>query len=195
MIHAEQFDEVSAILEVDTATSLEAIEKFLRGRNHTMGAHPNDSRSLADWIAAGMPGRNSKDNDPVRQLFSGLEATLVDGTKIKAKAAPRRAVGPDLLGAVLESNGKLGRCTRAWIASEKYAGGRLIRFKFENAARAENALAQMRGLGVRPASSDIVTTNRASELALTLPENRLGAAAELVAVRCALAQGGIKAPT
>src|SRR5437868_12984448 len=69
------------------------------------GGLPND-RTVAAWIAEGLPGATDPWLDPVDHTIAGFTARLASGASIGVREAPRRAVGPDLLALFAGTRGK-----------------------------------------------------------------------------------------
>jgi alkyldihydroxyacetonephosphate synthase len=93
-------DRESALAGLPGTWTLAECERFVHAQGHTLGLDFtafDGSLGLGEWIARGLPGTPDRFEDPVRAPISGFTARLHDGRRIAVPAAPRRAVGPDLL--------------------------------------------------------------------------------------------------
>jgi alkyldihydroxyacetonephosphate synthase len=110
-------DHESLLACVEGSLELAAIERLLASERVTLGLDeaPAPGVTLAEWLSHGAPGARDRWLDPVDQLLAGLDATLVDGTPLRIRPAPRRAVGPDLTALFVGARGRFGRIERAWM--------------------------------------------------------------------------------
>jgi alkyldihydroxyacetonephosphate synthase len=110
-------DRESLLASVDGALDLAAVERLLADHGVTLGLEraPDPGVTLGEWLARGATGARDHWLDPVDQLVAGLDATLVDGTPLSIRPAPRRAVGPDLTALFVGARGRFGRIDRAWM--------------------------------------------------------------------------------
>jgi alkyldihydroxyacetonephosphate synthase len=145
-------DELSQILSVPAEMTLAAVEERARERSWTLGLGPavDMEQSVRGWLAQGGPGRSSKDCDPVRQHIAGLDGIGPSGAKLRIRPAPRRAVGPDLIEALVTAQGGLGSVTRAHLVARTLVPEHCLAWSFDDAERAEQAASWICGRGVRP---------------------------------------------
>lgn len=111
-------DATSLLAEIEGTTTLAVAEAELRAHGLTLDVG-SLAMTLAEWIARGAPGARDAWLDPADHLVAGFDATLKNGTTIRMRPAPRRAVGPDLLALFFGTEGRYGTVTRAWIRVHK----------------------------------------------------------------------------
>ncbi len=90
-------DRHSLLADLDASLTLDECENLLARQGYGLRIQRQGSGTLAEWLAAGMPGARSRWEDPVDQVLVGLTARLAQGQGFTLLPAPRRAVGPDLL--------------------------------------------------------------------------------------------------
>ena len=186
-------DDTSHVAHVEGGALVPTIELELRRRSLTLGvegALPEESVSA--WLARGAPGARDHADDPVDQLVAGLEAVLPDGREMDVRPAPRRAVGPDLVGALVGARGKLGIVTGAHLVARPLTEAVELAFRFPSLSAAHAARAWIRGGGVRPASTAVVEAD--GEIALRVRLEGLPAlreASERLVRRTTAARGGV----
>lgn len=187
------FDETSRLVHVQGGVPVAALDKALEERGLTLGlAGPAPEAAVGEWIGAGAPGARDPDDDPVDQLVAGLELVLPDGRETAIRPAPRRAVGPDLVSACIGARGKLGVVVGAHLVVRPSAPGRDLAWLFPDAHLAESARAWMRGRGVRPARTRLVTVAEGAVLVVRIEgEGPVAEAAAAVATRTARERGGV----
>jgi alkyldihydroxyacetonephosphate synthase len=111
-----QIDRTSLLAEVDAATTLGACEDALLAEGFTLDLVSIERDAiLASWLADGANGARDPWSDPADHLVAGLEATMVDGSKLSIRPAPRRAVGPDLVALIVGMKGRYARVERVWL--------------------------------------------------------------------------------
>ena len=185
------FDEMSLLVHTRGETSLRAIEESLREKNCTLNlASAELEQSVRTWIDNGLIGATAVADDPVRQHIAGL--SVRSGNEIvSVKPAPRRAVGPDWIGAVIGARGILGIVEEAWISVQKLKPHEVLVFTFKEDFDARASLAHMRGHGARLAHSDISQKNGEFMLVVSLAgDSRHRAVCADVVRACARARGG-----
>lgn len=115
-------DVTSCLVGVDGEARLGELEAWLAERGHTLNIaaevleHFRDM-PLSAWLAAGMPGMRDRFADPVFAPLSGYTARLAGGRVIEQRAAPRRAVGPDLTPLFVGMQGRFGSIERATLVA------------------------------------------------------------------------------
>ncbi len=186
------YDDASLLVHVEAGASLADVEGALGERQLTLGMHQAAEQSVGAWLAEGAPGARDRDADPVDQLVAGLSAVLPDGRLLHIRPAPRRAVGPDLIGAFVGARGRLGVITSAHLVARALTAETILAFRFDAPDEAAAALAWMRGRGVRSVGSEIrVMDGEGARLAIRLdgPE-RMRRVRAAVARRIAEERGG-----
>lgn len=187
-------DDTSHLVHVEGGVRIPSLEVELRRRHLTLGiegALPEESVSA--WLALGAPGARDHADDPVDQLVAGLEVVLPDGREIDIRPAPRRAVGPDLVAALIGARGRLGVITGAHLVARRHTDAAELAFRFPSRKDALAARAWIRGRGVRPASTALVGADDDIVLRVRLEgTGALRAASEDVARRTARERGGVE---
>lgn len=186
-------DDTSHLAHVEGGARIPAIELELRRRNLTLGIEGTlPEETVSAWLASGAPGARDHADDPVDQLVAGMEAVLPDGRELDIRPAPRRAVGPDLVSALVGARGRLGVITGAHLVARRRTDTVELAFRFPTRAAAEAARAWIRGRGVRPASTAIVEADGDLVLRLRLEGSTpLREAAIDLARRVAAERGGV----
>lgn len=114
-----ELDLESHLVRASGETSLAAVERALAPHGLSLGlgpsAPPLESTTVDAWIAAGAPGAPDPWADPVDHLVAGFSARLASGAELDVRAAPRRAVGPDLFALFLGMGGRAGSITSAHL--------------------------------------------------------------------------------
>ena len=187
-------DDTSHLVHVEGGVRVAALEVELRRRNLTLGIEGTlPDESVASWLAQGAPGGRDHRDDPVDQLVAGLEAVLADGRELDIRPAPRRAVGPDLVGALVGGRGRLGVITGAHLVARARTDTTELVFRMPSRESAEAARAWIRGRGVRPASAELAEADGDLVLRLRLEGlDRVRAACIDVARRTVVERGGVE---
>src|SRR5215472_14538260 len=156
-------DTTSLLVEADGGMTLEEIERALSADGLTLGLEGEHwpqiaPMKLADWLAQGARGARDAWLDPVDHLIAGLEAELPDGKTLVIRAAPRRAVGPDLVALFVGTLGRFGRVMRATLRVHRPGSPRPITAPFDEPREpplgaAEQALLDAIERELRPGSS------------------------------------------
>lgn len=186
-------DDTSHVAHVGGGVRIAALEAELRRRRLTLGIDGTlPDESVAAWLAEGAPGARDHRDDPVDQLVCGLEAILPDGRQIDIRPAPRRAVGPDLVAALVGSRGRLGVITGAHLVARPLTETEELAFRMPDRESGEAAAAWIRGRGVRPASAVLAEADGDIVLRVRLEGlERIRKASEQVARRTATERGGV----
>jgi alkyldihydroxyacetonephosphate synthase len=109
-------DRESLLVEVSASMPLGACEDLLAAEGLTLGLDPLARETpLGAWLAQGAEGAPDAWSDPADHLVAGLEARLLDGTRLSIRPAPRRAVGPDLIALFVGAGERYGRIDRVWL--------------------------------------------------------------------------------
>ena len=143
-------DEASRIAHVGAGMGSAELEARLRPEELSLGCLA-ENESLGSWIARGAPGRRPSADDAVDQVLCGAEIMLADGRLLRIRPAPRRAVGPDLLGALLGGRGRVGVALGLHLLVKARVRHTRRTYVFSTLASAESACAWARGRGVRAA--------------------------------------------
>ncbi len=113
---AVEIDATSLLVRAGGDVDMAALEEQLRRSGLTLDVGiEGPGSTVGDWLARAAPGARDRWLDPVDQLIAGLEATLVDGRRLRIHPAPRRAVGPDLSALFVGAGGRFGRIDAAWL--------------------------------------------------------------------------------
>jgi FAD/FMN-containing dehydrogenase len=190
------FDDVSRIVHVQAGCPVGTVEAALLGRGLTLGLTTPRAPDLdvGEWLALGAPGARDPDDDPVDQHVAGVELVLPDGQELAIRPAPRRAVGPDLLGAVVGGRGALGVLLGAHLVARPHRAGHDLAFLFAD-DQAVAARAWIRGRGVRPARTHIAQVPEGQILYLRIEGTGPVARASMaVSERTARERGGVPFP-
>ncbi|MEZ4328396.1 MAG: FAD-dependent oxidoreductase [Polyangiales bacterium] len=164
-----KFDEPSRIAHVQAGMRVHALEDELRRRGLSLGAHSSArDYGVGEWLALGAPGARDNADDPVEQVVAGLELVLPDGRPVNIRPAPRRAVGPDLVGALIGARGRLGVIVGAHVVARLRVESTPVGYLFPTREGAEQALAWIRGKGVRPIRAYVEDAPEGSALRLKL---------------------------
>ncbi len=187
-------DDTSHLVHVEGGVRIPTLEVELRRRQLTLGIEGTlPEESVSAWLSQGAPGARAREDDPVDQLVAGLAAVLPDGREIDIRPAPRRAVGPDLVGALVGARGRLGIITAAHLVTRRLSESVGLAFRFPSLGDARAARAWMRGRGIRPASSAVVESDGEIVLHVRLEgADRLREASEAVARSTAAERGGVE---
>ena len=111
-------DGASLVAAVPGEMTLTHVEDLLAKEGLTLGLEPGvapGEATVAEWLAHGAPGARDPWIDPVDHLVTGLDARLADGTELRIRPGPRRAVGPDLVALFFGARGRFGAITRAHL--------------------------------------------------------------------------------
>jgi FAD/FMN-containing dehydrogenase len=102
-----EVDERSRLVHVEVGATLGTIQAQLETWGSSLMTAASPSLTVGEYLASGCAGARAVDDDPVSQAVAGLEAVALDGRLLRIRPAPRRAVGPDLIGAILASGWSL----------------------------------------------------------------------------------------
>jgi alkyldihydroxyacetonephosphate synthase len=125
-------DEVSLLARAPADLTLGALRARLGARALRLPVDGHDDVRVGDWLAAGLPGAPDPWADPVARPLAGLDAALPSGRVLRVRAAPRRAVGPDLL-SLFVGTAHLGRPLTATLRLARAGAppARTLPFRFE----------------------------------------------------------------
>jgi FAD/FMN-containing dehydrogenase len=163
-----EVDERSRLIHVEVGLSLGAVESKLGTFGSSLMTAASPSISVSGYLASGCSGARVADDDPVSQTVAGLDAVTLDGRRLKIRPAPRRAVGPDLVGAVLASGWALAIPLSVHLVARPRRALHALGYQFSSKADAEHALAWMRGRGVRPAHARLRADGEGALLSIWL---------------------------
>ena len=119
-------DRASMLVHAPGAASIGDVARALSADGLTLrraGAALPMEKTIASWIAEGLPGAPDPWLDPVDHLVAGFTAQLASGAPIAVRPAPRRAAGPDLFALFSGMQRKVGEITSAWLRVERDGGG------------------------------------------------------------------------
>jgi len=109
-----EIDRASLLVRVPGAATLTSIEQALAREGLTLGVAATDD-AVGDWLARGAPGAPSPLSDPADHLVAGVTATLINGSTLEVRPAPRRAVGPDLMALVVGARERFASIDHVWL--------------------------------------------------------------------------------
>ncbi|GAC1591013.1 MAG: FAD-binding oxidoreductase [Acidimicrobiales bacterium] len=114
-----EVDEDSLLVSVLPGTFGDVFEDDLRASHQlTLGHWPQSMQlsTVGGWLACRSAGQYSTRYGKIEDMVVGLDVVLADGTAVTTGGlAPHRAVGPDLTGLFVGSEGTLGVITRATL--------------------------------------------------------------------------------
>ncbi|MCA9583237.1 MAG: FAD-binding protein, partial [Myxococcales bacterium] len=178
-----EIDVTSHLAHVDAGARLRAVEAELQRHRLTLGLDgPFLEEQAGAWFDRGAPGSISPASDPVTQAIAGFSAHLPSGTTIAIRPAPRRAVGPDLMGAFQGAHGLLGEIRSLSLVAHPVQERETIALLFANEETARSAVAWIRGRGVRTTALESAQHAEGFLLRLTLagPATRRNTALEVL---------------
>lgn len=145
-------DDVSLLVTAQAGIRGPLLEEELLGRHLTTGHFPQsfEFSTLGGWIAARSSGAMSNRYGKIEDLVAGLRLVAPSGV-YDVQARPHRAMGPDLLGLAVGSEGALGVITQATIRVHRAPEARAFESFFFRAFR--DGLDALRGMaqdGVPP---------------------------------------------
>lgn len=97
------------------------LEDLLRKSGHTLGNSPQSlyRSTVGGWVATRESGQLSSKYGGIEDLVIGLEVVLADGSVCSIGSIPRAAMGPELVGVFIGSEGTLGIITRVTLRISK----------------------------------------------------------------------------
>lgn len=150
------FDRESQLVHAEGGAVLGDVELVANQHGCTLGAGTEEmSLTVAQWIGETRRLFGTSGDDPSAQRIAGLDVQLVNGARVSIRPAPRRAVGPDLMSLFVGTQNQVGRVLGAHLVVRTKIERASMVYRFESDLKATNALAWMRGRGVRLISSQI----------------------------------------
>lgn len=152
-------DPLSGIVTTQAGVSVNNIEAFLHQKGYTLGWYPvnKGTMPIGTYVATGGPQQYSPLYGDMRDQIAGLSAVLPNGSIFKARPAPRRAVGPDMIGLFVGGHGRpgiiTGLCLRIF---ETPRTRQTFAFNGDDPTLALSAFKTALSNGVRPASAFVV---------------------------------------
>ena len=140
-------DEVSLLATAQAGIRGPLLEEELQARRLTSGHFPQsfEFSTLGGWIAARSSGAMSNRYGKIEDLVAGLRLIAPSGV-YDVEARPHHAMGPDLLGLAVGSEGALGVITQATVrvhrAPEARAFESFLFREFHDGLEALRAMAQ-----------------------------------------------------
>ena len=111
-------DEVAGTVRVEAGVFGPDLEAAVRERGFTVGHFPQsfDLSTVGGWLACRGAGQYSNRYGKVEDIVRGLRVVLASGEVVDLGGrGPRQAVGPDLVGLMVGSEGALGVITEATL--------------------------------------------------------------------------------
>lgn len=117
MWRIQDLDTRSRLVTVQTGVTGPQLAAALGEHDLMLGHEPQsyDISTVGGWVATRACGQLSARYGGIEDLVAGLEAVLPGGKVVRSKIAPRRAVGPDLAGLLIGSEGTLGIVTEVTL--------------------------------------------------------------------------------
>ena len=108
-----KLDPISGIVTTQAGVTLRHLESFLNQKGFTLGIVPSKLHDvcMGKYVSIGGSRTYSPLYGELRDLIVGMSGYLSDGTPFRAKPAPRRSVGPDMIGLFVGSQGRYGIIT------------------------------------------------------------------------------------
>jgi FAD/FMN-containing dehydrogenase len=185
-----EIDERSGLVHAEVGASLGSIEANLATRGRSLMTAASRSLTLAEYLATGCAGARGVDDDPVGQHVAGLEAVTLDGRLLEIRPAPRRAVGPDWINAILASDWSIAIPLSAHLVARQARSLHALGYRFATEEDASSALAWMRGRGVRPAHTRLRLDAGGALLSIWLEADRLLSPMQRIVTEEARSRGG-----
>ncbi len=156
-----RYDDTSLLVHVASGCTLASLERSLqkRGCSLRLASHVG-AQSVGEWLARGALGRRQREDDPVEQVVAGLTFVTASGESVTVRPAPRRAVGPDLVSAMVGGRGRLGVITAAWLSVSLERPLTHVAILFPSFSLATASREELRRVGVRAVQSEV---SRAAE--------------------------------
>lgn len=130
------------------------LEAALRQQGLTLGNSPQSLHrsTVGGWVATGESGQLSSRYGGIEDLLLGVEVVLADGSICTLGSIPRSAMGPDLAGLFVGSEGTLGVVTRVTLRVSRLPETSLREaFTFDNLTVALGFIQEVAQSETRPA--------------------------------------------
>jgi alkyldihydroxyacetonephosphate synthase len=130
------------------------LENLLREQGLTLGNSPQSLHrsTIGGWVATRESGQLSSRYGGIEDLVLGLEVVLADGSVSTIGSIPRAAMGPELVGVFIGSEGTLGIITRVSLRVSKVPEHSLKdAFHFSNLESALGFIQELAQSDTRPA--------------------------------------------
>lgn len=132
-----ELDAASGLVTLPGTMRLSDAERWLRERGHSLHLAAIRELDVDGFVAAGMPGLFDRFDDPVGTRLAGFSARLSNGRRFAIKAAPRRAVGPDLSALFVGARGAFGTIESARLGALPLSASTPPRRHFEKLTSSE----------------------------------------------------------
>ncbi len=112
-----RLDPLSLLADVSAAVRLSEVEAWLASSGLTLGVTGANAyeASVGSWLGDGAPGARDAWLDPADHLVAGFTARFLGGHDVVVRPAPRRSVGPDLLGLVVGAKAAFAELVRVTL--------------------------------------------------------------------------------
>ncbi len=109
-----ELDLESLLVNVSAGARFSDVEAALARDGLTLDAGTHEV-TITQWLAQGAPGARSAWLDPADHLVAGFCARAPGREAFTIRPAPRRAVGPDLLGLILGKSPSVLTLESVWL--------------------------------------------------------------------------------
>lgn len=183
-------DAPSNLVHAEVGATLEDVERVIAPTGRALVTAAPKTLTLGEYLATGCAGAPSPDDDPVTQAVAGLEAVTPDGRRLDLRPAPRRAIGPDLIGGISKSGWSLAIPLSVHLTVRPKRVLHPVAHRFDRRTDAEGALAWMRGRGVRPVHTRLRQEGEGAVLSIWLEGGPLLSPMQRIVTEEAKKRGG-----
>ena len=117
-----ELDRASMLVHAPGGARLGDVQARLAAEGLALCSALPAEQTVAEWVAAGLPGAPDAWLDPVDHVVAGFTARLASGAPIAVRPSPRRAVGPDLFALFHGAGDRAGVVTSAWLRVARASG-------------------------------------------------------------------------
>lgn len=184
-----EIDGPSRLIHAEVGVPLAEVEERLRESGSSLMTSATGSLTVGAYLESGCAGTRSIEDDPVGQVVAGIVALTPDGRLLEIRPAPRRAVGPDWIGAILAGGSEIAIPVSAHLVAREARSLHALGFYFSSRDAAEQALAWMRGRGARPAHARLRDEGEGALLSIWLEAGPLLSPMQAIVVEEARSRG------
>lgn len=149
-----EFDAASGLVRVQPGVGGQHLEEWLNARGFMFPHYPASVHlaCVGGYLAAKGSGVMSTKYGKIEDLVASVEVALPTGELVRTVGLPRHAVGPDLVGLFIGSEGTLGVITEATLLVRPLPEKRSFRLvSFPDVASGVEAMRRVMQVGYRPA--------------------------------------------